>query len=209
MKPRAWDAEEKRKKTCLGLVSFVWQHLGTLKTWVWELTFLFHYRRFTGSLLHIKITYFHLLRSEVYAFCCTLLIFQKLVGNEKNISPDLRSYYDECENSILGKIVCFQKCKDCPYIFSLKMPNFSFELLNFSAFNTIWDDRNTINLNHLTEEGSIFCWVFKSSCGCKWENEVPVWCMQALFMCSLIITRVLHQRNTVGFDFAFVNQSYY
>lgn len=119
----SWSLEhemqkEKRRKTFLGLVLFVWQHLGTLKTWVWELTFLFHYRRFTGSLLHIKITYFHLLRSEVYAFCCTLLIFQKMVGNEKNISPDLRSYDDECENNILGQIVCFQKCKDCPYIFS-------------------------------------------------------------------------------------------
>lgn len=75
--------------------------------------------------------------SEFYAFCCALLIFQKLVGNEKNISPDLRNYYYKCENSILGQIVCFQKCADYPYIFSLKMPKFSFELLNFSGFNTI------------------------------------------------------------------------
>lgn len=201
--------EKKKKKTGLGRVSFVWWHLGSLKTWVWELTFLFHYGKFTGSLLHIKITYFHLLISEFYAFCCTPLLFQKVAGNEKSISPDLRNYYDKCENSILGKIVCFQKCEDYPYIFSFKMPNFSFELLNFSGFNTIWDDKNTINLNYLTEEISIFCWVFTWSYGCKWENEVPVWHVRALFMHSLIITSVLYQRTTICFGFAFVNQRYH
>lgn len=100
---------------------------------------------------------------------------------KNNISPDFRNYNNKCENSILGQIVYFQNCANYPYIFSLKMPNFSFELLNFSGFNTIWDDNNSINLKHLSEEVSIFCWVFAWSCGCRWENGVPVWWVQALY----------------------------